>query len=122
MSEINSRLFGMLGFAMRAGKLLLGTDIVCRAMPKRGTGRILLVAVSCTASLPTKKKLFTKSEFYGIKAIEIPLSVDEIGRVLGKSHPTAAVGVTDSAFAEEILKAASLKISGKEVSDIGNGD
>ena len=67
MSEINSRLAGMLGFAMRAGKLILGTDIVCRAMPKRGAGRVLLVAVSCTASDATKKKLFTKSEFYGIR-------------------------------------------------------
>lgn len=122
MSEINSRLAGMLGFAMRAGKLILGTDIVCRAMPKRGGGRVLLVAVSCTASDATKKKLFTKSEFYGIKATEIAVSTDELGRLLGKSHPTAAVGVTDEGFAKEILKAASLKISGKEVSDNGNGD
>lgn len=122
MSEINSRLAGMLGFAMRAGKLILGTDIVCRAMPKRGGGRVLLVAVSCTASDATKKKLFTKSEFYGIRAIEIPVSIDELGRLLGKSHPTAAVGITDEGFAKEILKAASLKISGKEVSVNGNGD
>lgn len=122
MSEINSRLTGMLGFAMRAGKLILGTDIVCRAMPKRGGGRVLLVAVSCTASDATKKKLFTKSEFYGIRAIEIPVSADELGRLLGKSHPTAAVGITDEGFAKEILKAASLKISGKEVSVNGNGD
>ena len=122
MGEVNSRLSGMLGFAMRAGKLILGTDIVCRAMPKTGGGRILLVAVSCTASDGTKKKLFTKSEFYGIKAIEIGISADELGRLLGKSHPTAAVGVTDSGFAEQILKAASLKISGKEVSNLGNGD
>ncbi len=121
--DSKARTLGMLGFAMRAGRLILGTELVCRAMPRSGENKPKLVAVSKTASWATKKKLFTKSEFYNIPALEIDIDTDELGRLLGKSHPTAAVAVMDTAFAKEIVNAASFeKISGKEVSDIGNGD
>ena len=95
----------MLGFAMRAGKLILGTELVCKAMPR---GKIFLVAVACSASAATKKKLFTKSEFYGIAATELPIDADTLAALLGKEHPLAAVAVTDGRFADEIVKAASI--------------
>ena len=106
-ANVNERLLGMLGFAMRAGKLILGTDLVCKAMPKKGNGRVFLVAVSASASDATKKKLFVKSEFYGIEAVELQLDTDTLAQRLGKSHPIAAVAVTDGAFAKEIVRAAS---------------
>ena len=105
---MNERLSGMLGFAMRAGKLILGTELVCKAMPKAGKGRVFLVAVADSASAATKKKLFTKSEFYGLSAIELPVDADTLASLLGKEHPIAAVAVTDERFAEEIAKAASI--------------
>lgn len=105
---MNERLSGMLGFAMRAGKLILGTDLVCKAMPKGGRSRPHLVAVANSASDATKKKLFVKSEFYGIEAIELPIDTDTLARLLGKEHPVAAVAVTDDAFAKEIARAASI--------------
>ncbi len=113
----------MLGFAMRAGKLILGTELICRAMPRRGKDRIRLVAVSDTASAATKKKLFDKSAHYGIEAVELTIDMSELGRLLGKTYAPAAVAVTDDGFAREILNAhSSEKIFRKEVSDNGNGD
>ncbi len=92
----------MLGFAMRAGKLVIGTELICRAMPR---GDVRLVVVSKDASEATKKKLFTKSEFYNITAIEVDIDTERLGKLLGKTYAPAAVGVTDEGFSAEIKKA-----------------
>lgn len=96
------RITGMLGFARRAGKTVIGTELICRAMP---TGTLRLVVISATASAPTKKKLTVKAEYYGIPSVESDIDTERLGALLGKSGAVAAVGITDAAFAEEILKA-----------------
>ena len=100
----NKRALGMLGFAMRAGKLILGTDLVCRAMP---TGKVRLVVIANGSSSQTVKKLTTKSEFYKIPSVILDIDPDSLGSLLGKTHPTAAVAVMDDGFATEIKKAVS---------------
>lgn len=102
----NQRLYGMLGFAMRAGKLVIGTDMICRAMPR---GSIKLVVVSASASDATKKKLFVKCDFYSISAIEVDIDTEHLGKLLGKTYSPAAVAVADDGFAAEIKKAAEVK-------------
>ena len=92
----------MLGFAQRAGKLVIGTDLICRAMAK---GNIRLVVVSAGASESTKKKLFVKSDYYGISAIEADIDTERLGKLIGKTYAPAAVAVTDEGFATEIKKA-----------------
>lgn len=101
--EINKkqRLSGMLGFATRAGKIIVGTDLVCRAMP---SGKVRLVVISDGASDSTKKKLTVKSEFYGIKSLIADIDTEELSRIVGKSSATAAVAVTEEMFSREILK------------------
>ena len=101
-NKINQRLYGMLGFAQRAGKLVIGTDLICRAMAK---GNIRLVVVSAGASESTKKKLFVKSDYYGISAIEADIDTERLGKLIGKTYAPAAVAVTDEGFATEIKKA-----------------
>ena len=101
-NKSNQRLYGMLGFAMRAGKLIIGTELVCRAMP---TGRVKLVLVSASASEATKKKIFVKSDYYSISAIEVEIDTVSLGKLLGKSYSPAAIAVTDDGFAAEIKKA-----------------
>ena len=98
------RISGMLGFAMRARKLVLGTDLVCRAMP---CGNVKLVVISEGASDATKKKLSVKSEYYGIPYVEVKIDTEQLGKLLGKSSLVAAVAVLDSNFAEQIIMAAS---------------
>ena len=93
----------MIGFAMRAGKLVIGTELICRAMPK---GNVKLVVVTRNASESTKKKLFAKSSFYNVSAIEVDVDTDGLGELLGKTYSPAAIAVTDEGFATEIKKAA----------------
>ena len=92
----------MIGFARRAGKTVIGTDLICRAMP---SGAMKLVVISASASQPTKKKLAVKSEFYGIPYVESEIDTECLAALLGKGGAVAAVGITDNAFADEIVKA-----------------
>ena len=91
----------MLGFAMRAGKIIVGTELVCKAMP---SGRVKLVVISDGASDSTKKKLTVKSDFYGIGSVVADIDTEELARIIGKESAAAAVAVTDDGFAREILK------------------
>ena len=49
-SDGKTRFRGMLGFARKAGKTVIGTEMVCRAMKIRGENRIRLVIISDKAS------------------------------------------------------------------------
>ncbi len=104
MSNDNlTRVRGMLGFAMRAGKLILGTEQVCAALGKKGRVRLVLIARG--VSDLTKKKLTVKCEFYGVRTIETAIDADELGRLLGKTYAPACVAITDDGFAREIILA-----------------
>jgi len=104
-NKADTRLVGMLGFAMRAGKVIIGCDLVCRALAKTGGGRVELVLVSNEASDPTKKKITNKCSFYKTDLCEISLGTEELGRLLGKTYAPAVVGICDRGFSEEIKKA-----------------
>ena len=99
------RFYGMLGFAMRAGRVIIGTDLVCAAMAKKGAKKPSLVLFSSEASDATKKKITAKCEFYAIESLEIDAMPEELGRRLGKSFAPVVLGVADDAFAEEIRRA-----------------
>ena len=92
----------MLGFAMRAGRVLLGTDIVISSLQK---GQARLVIVSDEASEGTKNKIKFKCEFYSVPMILTTLGADELGQRLGKSYSPVVLAITDEGFAGEILKA-----------------
>ena len=98
------RIRTMLGFAMRAGKLTLGTELICKAM-QRQKNEIKLVIISSEASEGTKKKLGFKTEFYKIPALTLDISMSVLGQALGKSYAPAAVAVCDEGFAKQILEA-----------------
>lgn len=101
-TDSNQRLLGMLGFAMRAGKLCIGTPLVCKALAQRGKDGARLVLLSEGASEGTKKKVRFKCEYYGVGLWEIPLAPEALGRLLGKPYAPAAIGVCDDGFAKEI--------------------
>jgi ribosomal protein L7Ae-like RNA K-turn-binding protein len=103
MADATTRLFGMLGFAMRAGKVVIGTDIVCRTLPK--ARRIKIVLVSAGASESTKNKVIGKCGFYSVESRIIDLDTAELGRLLGKTYAPAVIGITDERFASEIRSA-----------------
>ena len=90
---------------MRAGRITIGTELVCSSMSKRGKDAPKLVLVSSSASPATKKKVLTKSEFYNILSVVIDVDSDELGRLLGKTYAPCVVAITDERFADEIKRA-----------------
>ncbi len=106
------RVSGMLGFAQRAGKLVIGTDLVCRALAKNGRGRVELVLVASDASDGTQKKVYSKCEFYKTEVYKVELDSSELGKLLGKTFAPVTVGVKDEGFAFEIKKAITAKECG----------
>ena len=98
---MNDKIVGMLGLAMRAGKLVVGAEQVSLAIAK---GRVLLAIASTEASEGTRKKLRTKCEFYGVKLINLDIEIGELGRILGKTYAPACVGVTDENFVKALEK------------------
>jgi ribosomal protein L7Ae-like RNA K-turn-binding protein len=95
----------MLGFAMRAGRVVIGADQVVAALPKRGKDEVRLVLVSNGASDGTKKRMTTKCEFYRKQLIMIETETEELGRMLGKLYAPAVIAITDERFANEIARA-----------------
>ncbi len=92
----------MLGLAMRAGRVIIGTEQVCVALKK---GKIKLALIARDASLPTKKRIAVKCEFYGVTSVETQIDAAELGALLGKTYAPATVGVTDDGFARELIAA-----------------
>ena len=105
-NKTDIRLKGMLGFAMRAGKVIIGTELVCSAMASRTKDRARLLLIANNASEGTKKKLLHKAEFYGVEVLIINIDSGELGRLLGKLYAPASVAIIDDRFAEEIANAA----------------
>jgi ribosomal protein L30E len=97
----------MLGFAMRAGKVAIGTDLVITAMRAKGKNGARVVLVANDASEGTKNKLRYKAEFYKIPFYVVDAGQDELGGALGKSFSPVALAILDDRFAEEIVKAMS---------------
>ena len=100
-----TRLVGMLGFAMRAGKVIIGTDAVCSSLSKKGAARPRIVLLSESASEGTRSKVTHKCEFYGVEVQTIDIDSSELGRLLGKLYAPATVAIKDDGFAKEIRKA-----------------
>lgn len=100
-NNVTGRIHGMLGLAMKAGKVVIGTEQVISFMQK---GKVRLILVSSNASDGTKKKMLHKCEFYGIRREELEIDTDELGRLLGKTYTPAVVGITDENFSRAIIK------------------
>ena len=103
MAENNGieRVLGMLGLAMKAGKVVIGTEQVTAFLQKK---RLKLVLLSSASSDGTKKKISSKCEYYQVSLSELPIQTDELGSLLGKTYTPAVVGITDENFSNAITK------------------
>jgi ribosomal protein L7Ae-like RNA K-turn-binding protein len=95
----------MLGFATRAGRVIIGTELVCGAMKRTGKDALKIVLIASDASEGTKKKIRNKGEFYGIETKVIDIDSAQLGRLMGKTFGPATVAISDAGFAKEISKA-----------------
>lgn len=95
------KFLGMLGLAMRAGRVVIGFDEIAKATAR---SKIHLVILSSGASEGTKKKIRTKCEFYNLTKITVDVEGDELGRRLGKTSTPVCLGITDEGFAETLIR------------------
>ncbi|MBO6019836.1 MAG: ribosomal L7Ae/L30e/S12e/Gadd45 family protein [Clostridia bacterium] len=117
VSEVNERFFGMLGMSRRAGKTVVGAELVVARM--RGKSKPDLVLISDAASENTKNRMTAKCDFYGVPRIVVAVGGEELSRRLGKTGFTAVVAVTDPGLAREIANACTCK--GRESPTDGDG-
>ena len=91
-----TKLLGTLGLCRRAGKLVIGTPMVCEKM--RAGRSVCYVFYASDVSDATVKKLQNKCSYYGIPILKIEASREMLGKAVGKSGAVAAVALTDAGF------------------------
>lgn len=97
---MNNRFLSMLGLAKRAGALIIGTDLVTKALP---SGKVKLVMYAENASANTEKKITDKCKFYTTKCVKLTYSSDEIAHAIGKLSSVTVIGTADENFSGELI-------------------
>ncbi|MBR7082405.1 MAG: ribosomal L7Ae/L30e/S12e/Gadd45 family protein [Clostridia bacterium] len=88
--EKKSLLF-RIGLGRRAGKLIIGTEMVCDGVRD---GKVLLILLSSRASDNSKKRILGCADYYNAEVETIDVTTEELGAAIGKSA-VACVGITD---------------------------
>ena len=96
---INNNILGLIGLAMKAGKIAFGADSVEESILKR---KVELVIVSEESSERTKSKFIKLCQNYNIPII-IDGNIDDLSKTIGKSNK-AVIGIKDINFANSIQK------------------
>ncbi len=98
----NSKLMGIIGLAAKAGKIVVGTEIVTGKI-KSGK-KILLVLIASDVSQNTYKKIVNCCDYYKVDYVQLKQNRDEISHAVGKSCLTSSVGIIDQNFVNAIKK------------------
>ena len=96
---MNSKVLSMLGLCRRAGAVIIGTDLVTKALP---SGKVRLVMYVADASANTEKKITDKCKFYNTRCVKLSYDGMEIAHAIGKLSSVSVVGVTDENFSREL--------------------
>ncbi len=96
---INNNILGLIGLAMKAGKICFGADSVEENIIKQ---KVKLLIISEDSSERTKNKFIKLCEKYNIPVI-IDGDIDTLSKAIGKNNK-AIIGIKDINFAESIQK------------------
>ncbi len=96
---INSNVLGLIGLAMKAGKICFGADSVEENLVKQ---KVKLLILSKDSSERTKNKFIKLCEKYNVPVI-LDGNIEELSKSIGKANK-AIIGVKDINFAESIQK------------------
>ncbi len=96
---INNKILGLIGLAMKAGKISFGSDSVEEDIMKR---KVKLVIIANDSSERTKNKFINITKNYNIPLI-IDGNINEISKTIGKVNK-AIIGIKDTNFADSIQK------------------
>ena len=98
---MNNKLMSTVGLCRRAGKTVIGSDLVVKALR---AGECKLVLLASDASENTKKRITDKSATYKTRLVCVPLSADQLGLSVGKSNSVAVVAITDESLSGAVLR------------------
>ena len=87
-----------LGLAVKAGKTVFGTEMVCEALKNK---KVSAVIAASSVSENTAKRLSDRCAFYGVPLYFCSADTAELGRAVGKG-PTAAVAICDASLAKAV--------------------
>ena len=93
----------LLGIARKAGRTVIGTDLVMKALSGT-TPAIYMVLASNGASDNTKKRISDRCLYYHVKQYNIPHTPDELSHLLGKTSAVCCIGITDKGFADGLAR------------------
>lgn len=97
MSE--KRASRMIGLAMKAGKVITGSELCINAIRE---GKAKLVLIAKDASGNTQKRLRDKCSYYQVPIMDYS-DKEQLGKILGKEERSAAA-VTEEGFAKVIIE------------------
>jgi ribosomal protein L7Ae-like RNA K-turn-binding protein len=83
-----------LGLCAKAGKLVIGTPLICEAL-KSNTKKPFLVLSSCDNGENTAKRLRDRCNYYGVPLVQLDADGETLSAAIGKNARVAAVAVTD---------------------------
>ncbi len=103
--QAKKKFLGLVGIAMKAGKVSAGTNLVVDAIRAGSPAKCPRAVFLCEdASDNTKKRVVNACTYYEIPLYTIPVSGADLGGAIGKSGIIAAVGITDAGLSEALVK------------------
>ena len=93
------KILGVIGLAVRAGKLVSGMDIVLEEISSKKIKLVILATDTSAKSKENVKYVCTNNE---IPVIEFS-TIEELSKTIGKSN-RAIIGIKDKNFSEGIIE------------------
>jgi len=102
--ESLGRALGMMGLAVRAGKVVFGTPMVCELIRESRTRGKLVVLEAGDTSDNTHKRITDRCAYYGVRHIRIATGTAALAQALGKTGDLAVIAITDEKMAENVVR------------------
>ena len=112
---MNDRLLSALGLAKKAGKLVVGANLVSTLV--RSDKKPCLVLLALDASPNTKKVIESACRHHGVPCRTVPYSMDALSHAIGASYYISCVAVSDAGFARMISE----RMNGEEKKIVSQG-
>ena len=98
------KLIGMLGLCIKAGKAIVGAELVCNAVRAASPGKTPhTVFLASDTGANTKKRVSNCCRYYEVPCRTLQLDGAALGEALGKTGYITALGITDRGMAEAIV-------------------
>ncbi len=110
----NEKILSMLGFAMRARKLICGADKICDEIRRHGCPsedgevpkrKIGIVIIASDASDNTKKRIINACNHYNVELYRSDITSNNLADRIGRLSSAAVCATFDRGFTDGILKA-----------------